>query len=57
LQGQAEAIVQVALRLEHLEALGQHGGNSILCSGFAGAAGNADDPPAPGAPNGLGQHL
>ncbi len=57
LQRQSEAIVQIALRFEHFEMRGQHGGDGVLGRGLAGAPGDGDDALAPVAANRRSQRL
>jgi hypothetical protein len=57
LQGQAEAVVEIALRLEHVELCAQGRGNRFLGGGLAGRAGDGHHALAPSAANVRGQGL
>ena len=54
---QAEAVVQIAVRLEHVEFCAERGGDGFLGGGFAGRAGDGHDAPAPLAAHMRGQGL
>ncbi len=57
LQRQAEAVVQIALGLEHVELCAQRRGNRFLGGGLAGRAGDGHHAPAPLAAHVRGQGL
>ena len=57
LQGQAEAVVEIALGLEDVELCAQRRGHGFLGGGFSRRAGDGDDEPAPLAANMRGQRL
>ena len=57
LQRQAEAVVQIALGLEHVELRAQRRGHGFLGGGLARRAGNRHQPPAPLAAHMRGQRL
>ena len=57
LQRQAEGVVQIALRLEHVELRAERGGDGFLGRGLAGRTGNGDDALAPLAAHMRGQGL
>ena len=57
LQRQAECVVEISLRLEHVELCGERGGDGFLGGGFAGRAGDGDDALAPLAANMGGEGL
>ncbi len=57
LQRQAEAVIQIALRLEHVELCAERGGDGFLGGGFSGRAGDGDNAPAPLAAHMSGERL
>ena len=57
LQRQAEGVVEIALRLEHVELCAERGGDGFLGGGFAGRAGDGHDALAPLAAHMRGQRL
>ncbi len=57
LQRQAEVVVQIALRFEHVEFCAERGGHGFLGGGFSGRAGDGDDAAAPLAAHVRGQRL
>ena len=57
LQRQAKGVVEIALRLEHIEFCGERGGDGFLGGGLAGRAGNGNNAFAPLAAHVRGEGL